>query len=206
MGPDNTASGAGTCDAAIDKREARRCGLAARDALQPAERDTLAAALRTRALGLPELQTARTVMLFASIRSEPDTEPLLDWVLRSGKTLCLPRILAPRRMSAFHVRDLSVDLTPGTWRIPEPREHLPEIPPEKIDLVFVPGSAFDERGGRCGYGGGFYDNFLSRTRPGTPRVALVFEVQLLPQIVCEPHDLPVTVIVTERRVIRPGAA
>jgi 5-formyltetrahydrofolate cyclo-ligase len=73
-----------------------------------------------------------------------------------------------------------------------------------MDLVFVPGSAFDAGGHRCGYGGGFYDTYLPLTRPGTPWVALAFEAQVVPLIDCEPHDLPVTAIVTERRVIRPA--
>ena len=143
-------------------------------------------------------------MLFASFRSELDTAPLAAWVLRAGKTLCLPRVLGPRRMAAFRVADLAADLVPGKWDIPEPREDLPEVPPETLDLVFVPGSAFDEDGRRCGYGGGFYDTYLPLTRPGTPWVALAFEAQLVPRIACEDHDLPVTAIVTERRVIRPG--
>jgi 5-formyltetrahydrofolate cyclo-ligase len=200
MGPDQ----AGGEPQGLDKGEARRRALAARDALPKAERDRLAAAVRARALELPELAAAGTVMLFASFRSELDTAPLADWVLQAGKTLCLPRILGPRRMAAFRVTDRAADLEPGKWDIPEPREGLDEVAPEAIDLVFVPGSAFDERGGRCGYGGGFYDNLLPRTRPGTPWVALTFEVQLVPDIDCEPHDLPMTAIVTERRVIRPG--
>lgn len=188
----------------LPKAEARRRSLAVRDGLSEDARERLAVAVRARALGLPELAAAGTVMLFASFRSELDTAPMAEWVLRAGKTLCLPRILGPRRMAAFRVADQAADLAPGTWGIPEPREGLPEIPPEDIDLVFVPGSAFDEDGGRCGYGGGFYDTFLSRTRPGTPRVGLAFEAQLVAKIACEPYDLPVTAIVTERRVLRPG--
>ena len=160
--------------------------------------------MRARALELPELAAAGTVMLFASFRTELDTMPIAEWVLRAGKTLCLPRVLGPRRMAAYRVTDLAADLAPGKWDIPEPREGPPEVPPEAIDLVFVPGSAFDEEGRRCGYGGGFYDNYLPLTRPGTPWVALAFEAQLVPRIDCEDHDLPVTAIVTERRVIRPG--
>ena len=191
-------------DRALPKAEARRRALAARDALPEAARARLAGAVRARALELPELAAAGTVMLFASFRSELDTGPIAEWVLRAGKTLCLPRILGPRRMAAFRVTDRAVDLAPGTWGIPEPREGLPEVPPQTIDLVFVPGSAFDEEGGRCGWGGGFYDTYLPLTRPGTPRVALAFEAQLVPKIAGEAHDLPVTAIVTERRVIRPG--
>jgi 5-formyltetrahydrofolate cyclo-ligase len=143
-------------------------------------------------------------MLFASFRSEIDTGALVAAVLGSGKSVCLPRILRPRVMAAYRVRDLETDLAPGTWGIPEPREGLPEVPPEAVDLVFVPGSAFDGEGRRCGYGGGFYDTFLERARHGTPRIALAFEAQLVPRIGTEEHDLPVTAIVTERRVIRPS--
>jgi 5-formyltetrahydrofolate cyclo-ligase len=188
----------------LDKSEARQRALEARDALPEAERDRLAEAVRARALSLPELAAANTIMLFASFRSELDTAPIGEWALRAGKTLCLPRVLGPRRMAAFRVTDLAADLVPGKWDIPEPREGLPEVAPETIDLVFVPGSAFDEDGGRCGYGGGFYDAFLPRTRRGTPWVALAFEAQLVPKIACEAHDLAVTAIVTERQVIRPG--
>jgi 5-formyltetrahydrofolate cyclo-ligase len=204
MEPSQTPDGPAGPAAGIDKREARRLALAARDALPPAERERLGEAVRARVLELPELAAASVVMLFASFRSEIDTAPLAEWVLSTGKVLCLPRVLGPRTMAAFRVRDRAADLVPGTWDIPEPREGLPEVPPEIVDLVFVPGSAFDEEGRRCGYGGGFYDTFLPRTRAGTPRVALAFEAQLVPPICLEPHDLPVTAIVTERRVIRPG--
>ena len=144
-------------------------------------------------------------MLFASFRTELDTTPLAEWVLRAGKTLCLPRVLGPRRMAAFRVTDLAADLVPGKWDIPEPREELPEVPPETIDVVFVPGSAFDEDGRRCGYGGGFYDTYLPRTRPGTPLGGAGLRgAARARRSACEPHDLPVTAIVTEGRVIRPG--
>jgi 5-formyltetrahydrofolate cyclo-ligase len=190
--------------AEMDKQEARGCALDARNALSPAERVRLAGLVCARALELPELAAAGTVMLFASFRTELDTGSIAEWVLRAGKTLCLPRVLGPRRMAAFRVTDLAADLAPGKWDIPEPRVGLPEVQPEAMDLVFVPGSAFDEEGRRCGYGGGFYDNYLPRTRPGTPWVALAFEAQIVAGICCEPHDLPVTAVVTERRVIRPG--
>ncbi len=188
----------------LSKAEARRRGLEARDALTAAGRRRMSAAVCARAALLPELAAAGTVMSFASFRTELDTAPLADWVLAAGKTLCLPRVLGGRRMAAFRIDDPALDLAPGAWGIPEPREGLPEVDPQEIDIVLVPGSAFDEVGDRCGYGGGFYDTFLPLTRPGTPWVALAFELQLVPAIACEPHDLSVTAIVTEERVIRPG--
>jgi len=109
-------------------------------------------------------------------------------------------------MAAFRIADPLTDPTPGTWGIPEPHEGLPEVAPRMIDAVVVPGSVFDVEGRRYGYGGGFYDTFLPRTKPGTPRVALAFEVQVVEHLVTEDHDLRVDVVVTESRTIRsPGS-
>jgi 5-formyltetrahydrofolate cyclo-ligase len=184
------------------KLELRRRALAVRDALPGAFRARQSVAICARAAALPELETATVLMLYTSFRSEVETTALFSWALRAGKTVCAPRILAPRLMAAYLIADPDADLAPGTWGIPEPREGLAEVPPERVDAVVVPGSAFDTAGRRCGYGGGFYDTFLLRTRPGVPRVALAFEAQLLEELPCEPHDLAVDAVVTEARVIR----
>ena len=184
------------------KADLRRRALAARDALPGADRARLSVAICARAAALPELEAARTIMLFAAFRSEVDTEPLLTWALARGTTVCFPRILGPRRMAAYRVATPAADLVPGAWGIPEPREGLDEVPPERMDVVVVPGAAFDAAGRRCGYGGGFYDTYLPRTRPGIPWVALAFEAQLVDELPCEPHDLACGVLVTEARVLR----
>jgi 5-formyltetrahydrofolate cyclo-ligase len=107
-------------------------------------------------------------------------------------------------MAAYLIADPETDLVPGAWGIPEPRDGLAEVLPEQIDAVVVPGSAFDAAGRRCGYGGGFYDTYLPRTRPGIPWIALAFEAQLVDELPCEPHDLSVGAVVTETRLIRTG--
>lgn len=184
------------------KLELRRRALAARDALPGAERARLSVAVCARAAALPELDAAATIMLFAAFRSEVDTAPLLSWALERGKAVCFPRVLGPRRMAAYRIADPAADLVPGAWGIPEPREGLKEVPPERMDAVVVPGAAFDAAGRRCGYGGGFYDTYLPRTRPGIAWVALAFEAQLMDELPCEPHDLAVSVVVTEARIMR----
>ncbi len=191
-------------DAGAAKNELRQRVLASRDGLGDATLARLSAAICARAIELPEMQEARTLMLVASFRSEIHTGALIDWALERGRRVCLPRILGKRHMEAFLITDPATDLVPGSWGIPEPRDDLPQVPPREIDLVLVPGSVFDEDGGRCGYGGGFYDNFLPRTRPGVPRVSLALELQIVTAVPAEPHDLAVDVIVTETRVIRPG--
>jgi 5-formyltetrahydrofolate cyclo-ligase len=190
--------------AAIAKADARRRALAARDALPQAERVRLSSAICARAIALPELREAATLFSFAAFRSEVDTAALTAWALAEGKVLCLPRILGPHLMAAYRVTDPATDLPPGTWGIPEPREGLPEVDPATLDAIVVPGSVFDPAGRRSGYGGGFYDSYMARTRAGVPRIALAFELQIVLELPCEAHDLPVTAIVTEKRVIRPG--
>jgi 5-formyltetrahydrofolate cyclo-ligase len=185
------------------KHHVRRQALAARDALTPEQRAHFSALICTRAEELPEIAHANTVMVFASFRSEIDTDPLIAWAIHAGKSVCLPRIVGPRLMQAHRIRDPWDELVPGTWDIPEPTETCEVVEPHDIDVVVVPGAAFDPSGNRCGYGGGFYDTFLRKTREGVPRVALAFEAQMVEDLPCEEHDLPVTAIVTEERVIRP---
>jgi 5-formyltetrahydrofolate cyclo-ligase len=184
------------------KVDLRRRALAARDALPGAERARLSLAVCARAAALVELEAASILMLYAAFRSEVDTTALFSWALEAGKTVCAPRILGPRLMAAYLVADPASDLVPGTWGIPEPREGLEEIPPERMDAVVVPGSVFDAAGRRCGYGGGFYDTYLPRTRAGIPWVALAFEAQLVDELPCEAHDLACGVLVTEARTVR----
>lgn len=191
-------------DTSRPKREMRRRVLATRDAVPAAERNRISVAVCARAAGLPELATASTLLLFASFRSEVDTAQLIAWALAQGKAVCLPRVLGPQRLTACRIQSPAAHLVPGAWGIPEPRPGLAEVPPEALDAVLVPGSVFDAAGRRCGYGGGFYDSYLPRTPPGTPWVALAFEAQIVDELPCEAHDLAVTAIVTEKRVIRPG--
>ena len=183
------------------KRAAREQALSRRDALSPERRGRLSAAICARAAALPELEAAGVLLLFGSFRTEIDTSPLIAWALARGRLVCLPRVLAPHVMAAYRVRDVSADLEPGAWGIPEPRDGLAEVAPEAIDAVVVPGAAFDCEGRRCGYGGGFYDTYLPLTRAGVPRVALAFEAQIVDEVACESHDLAVDTIVTELRVI-----
>jgi 5-formyltetrahydrofolate cyclo-ligase len=193
-------------EAACPKDEARRRALTARDALSDDDRTRLSVAICERAAKLPEIAAASTIMLFAAFRSEVDTMTLMEWAFARGKSVCCPRVLAPRQMAAYRIADVGADLVPGAWGIPEPREGLEEVPPFLIDAVAVPGAAFDTAGRRCGYGGGFYDTYLPRTRPGILWVARAFEAQHVDEVACDPHDLAVGAVVTEARVIRPGEA
>lgn len=185
-----------------DKTEQRREALAHRDAMEPTRRAASSRLIAARVTALPELRQARVICCFVSFRTEVDTRPVIDWALDRGLEVVTPRIVGPRTMEAASCPHPDEDLVPGRWDIREPRPGLPPCRPETIDAMLVPGAAFDGRGGRIGYGGGFYDTFMALLRPGVPRIGLAFEAQMLPLIATEPHDLPVDLVVTEQRVIR----
>lgn len=181
---------------------------AARDALDPAERQARSAAICRMIVGLPEFEQAGSVMLFASFGSELSTRELIERTLTTGKRLILPAVQGRGRLALRVVCDPATELARGKWGIPEPCVRCPEIAVGELDFLLVPGLAFDERGGRVGYGGGYYDCLIRQlvARPQPPAiVAACFELQLLPTVPTSNHDLPVPIIVTEARVIRTGA-
>lgn len=184
------------------KRALRERILACRDRLSTAARRAHSARVFDHLLTLPELKTAESLMCFVSFRSEVDTLPFIGWSLDHGKRVALPRIVGKRHMEAFWVTDPAIDLETGSYGIREPRPGLPQASPKTIDLVVVPGSAFDRSGDRIGYGGGFYDSFLPRLRSETPRIAVAFDLQLVDDVPDEHHDLPIDAVVTERGVLR----
>jgi 5-formyltetrahydrofolate cyclo-ligase len=186
---------------ATRKRAVRERALAARDALPAAARAEKSARITAALVTLDECVRARCVMAYVPVRSEFDTRPLLERLLAAGVVLALPRITGPRVMVAARVTDLARDLVPGAFGIPAPRDDLEALPPERLDCVLVPGSAFDLEGRRSGYGGGYYDNLVALMRPDCHRVAAAFDVQVVDEVPAEPHDLPVHVLVTETRAV-----
>ena len=185
-------------DTARLKTDLRKRMAALRDAIPAAERVRLSEAIRGRLYGLPVFAGARRVHLYASFRSEFDTFPILHRLWAAGVETVLPLILkAERRTAQKLVRSLA-DLAPGWKGILEPKADLPEIDPATLDVVVVPGLAFDRMGGRMGYGGGYYDRFLAEC-PGV-RIAAVFGAQIIDRVPTEPHDLPVHLLVTEAEI------
>lgn len=184
------------------KREVRRRVLAEREALTAPDRARRSGAVADLALALPEVIRARTLMAFWSFGSELDTSPLLTGLHDRGVTLALPRIvdgeLEPR---SYRPGDA---MTVTTFGALEPARGAP-LDPREIDAIAVPAVAFDREGRRVGYGGGFYDRFLPRTRSDAVRIGVAFGCQLLPPGDALPSaafDLRVDVVVTETEVLR----
>jgi 5-formyltetrahydrofolate cyclo-ligase len=98
------------------------------------------------------------------------------------------------------------DLKPGAYGVPEPvYSDVIAVSPGEIDLVITPGSAFDEKCGRYGYGGGYYDRFLADEAPRAFKIGLAFQTQMFPTLPLCSHDQRMDCIITETRKIRCAA-
>jgi 5-formyltetrahydrofolate cyclo-ligase len=169
----------------------------ARDSLSPEIRRTKSREIGSRLSQLPEYRAASVILFFASFRSEVDTVPMIRQALAMGKRAVLPKVKG-KELALFEIRDFDADVSAGAWGILEPHEKNP-VALDSMDLIIVPGLAFDERGNRLGYGAGFYDKLLAAFTKTT--MALAFEVQVVPNVPAAAHDVPIQKIVTEKRII-----
>ncbi len=155
-------------------------------------------AIRDHFTGLEAYRRARRLALYASFKNEVLTDPIFDHALSCGKEVFFPKVIKGIGLSFFRVREKG-ELVPGTYSLLEPcGEEEGEV--SSMDLVVVPGIAFDRRGYRIGYGRGYYDMTLG-TFNG-PIVGLAYEMQVLDEVPHLPHDIRVERIVTEKGVIR----
>lgn len=184
------------------KRAVRDRVIAARDAIEAAERDAASRAIAQRIAALPSFSGARCVLLTLPFRSEWDTRALVASSLERGATVALPRVNRQTRMlELFRVDDLDADIEAGYRGIPEPRPSLRRLDLRQVEWVLVPGVAFDPSGRRLGYGGGYYDRLLALLVPDVPKVAGAFDVQVVPEIPAAPRDLRVDTIATPTRML-----
>jgi 5-formyltetrahydrofolate cyclo-ligase len=179
-----------------------------RDGLPVAEREACARAAAARLLALPALAAGRApgcVSGYVSIRGELDAAGALEGARAAGFTVVLPRIdtRVPPHL-CFHEATGSDDLRDGPHGLREPRASCAEVPVEGIDVMLVPGLAFDAAGRRLGYGGGYYDaagRALRERRPTSLLVGLAYDFQIVDACPADARDVAVDVVVTERRVL-----
>ena len=188
------------------KKEIRKRVLDIRNAMFPAEIAAKSREIVRRATELREIREARTLMVFLNFGSEVATDDLVRWGWDTGKRIVVPlcgreeRSLTPCLIEAFS------DLEIGSYGIREPRaDRLRVVQLEEIDAVLVPAVAFDRRGYRVGYGGGYYDRFLPKV-PLAVWIGMVFAFQIVPEVPIGRFDAQTDRIVTEEETIVPEKA
>lgn len=182
-----------------EQKSLLRAEVLARRAAQ-GEKEALSRRIVQRLFSLPAYQSAQTVLFYVDVRSEVRTRWAFPEVLAADKDLVVPYCVGSE-LELFRLRGLE-ELRPGRFGILEPEPRLRDRPerkvlPGELDLLIVPGVAFDRTGGRLGHGMGFYDRLLSRIRPEAAKIGLAFECQIVPAVPTEPHDVPLDTIITE---------
>ena len=171
----------------MDKTQLRRSIRVQKRAMTEAEIESRSARLGELFAQSPLYQAAATIYGYLPYNQEVRTVPMLEQALKDGKKVAVPKCYG-EEMRFIYLEDLS-QVTPGYAGIPEPIADGP-VAGDKTALVLMPGLAFDPEGHRIGYGGGFYDRFLS-DEPDHPTLALCYEFQMLPHLETEAHDIPV---------------
>jgi len=188
----------------LSKNKIRKEVLARRDAIHQDSHLTHSIDLLMSVSSLPEWKNAKSVLLYLGIKTEFDPQPLVEAAISMEKTVGLPRMLRKEnRLEIRQVQSLDRDLISGVWGLREPDpSSCPEMDLSSLDLILVPGVAFDLQGHRMGYGAGLYDRLLSNEKLTAVRVAALFNEQCIPEVPCEPHDLPVDILVLPNQIIR----
>ncbi len=189
-----------------DKTALRSEIIERRDGIPSEVRQVKDSLVMERLLCLKEFTEAGTVLLFASFRSEINTIPIIENALKEDRVVVLPRVDRDnRRLILYSIAALS-ELQEGYMGIPEPPGDGDKIVlPEDLEFILMPGVAFDELGGRLGYGGGYYDRLIGALRERPPLVALAYEEQIVEEVPVSGHDIRVNRIVTDRRIIEVAA-
>lgn len=180
-----------------DKHQLRAAFGTRRRALPETERRDRSAAACDRLAGLPELAAAELVALYAALPDEADPGPARDALERAGSRIALPRVTDAGTLVLVAADG---DLTPGYRGVLEPAGE--PLPVDAVDVIVVPGVAFDRDGGRLGRGGGHYDRLLASVGASTTSVGFAFSFQLIEHVPVLDHDQPVDVIVTDEEVVR----
>lgn len=184
-----------------DRRAAIRAEAQRRRRVQ-ADKDLLSRRICAALAARAEFRTAKTILFYVSFGDEVRTRSLLAETLVAPKRVVVPYCVGPR-LELFRLEAID-ELVEGTFHILEPRIELRDradrrVELSQIDLVVVPGVAFDPHGARLGHGRGYYDRLLADARSETTRIALAFACQMFPEIPTKPHDERVDWIITEER-------
>jgi len=183
------------------KSNLRKIILEKRDLLSPKEITRKSLEIKQRLFNLKEFNEVTIISFYVSFRSEVETHEMIKETLRLDKRVVVPIVKKKKRLSLSELKNFN-ELELGKFGILEPKVAFRrEINLEEVELVIVPGVAFDEKGNRIGYGRGYYDDLLTRMKK-IPFIGLAYELQIVPEIPKEERDIPVHKIITEDRIIR----
>ncbi len=189
-----------------EKEALRRKMKQIRDAIPEESRSEQNKTITNIILNTALYESAAFILTYVSFGSEVDTTALIQHAIRDGKKVYVPKVLSNGVMDFFQCDDLS-RLQPGAMGIPEPEADpcalFPYTTHISLDsaencMILVPGLAFDKKLGRLGFGGGFYDRYLSHFRKKMA-IGMAFNEQMIDEVPMGQEDVPVDLVVTPER-------
>ena len=156
--------------------------------------------IKKRLFSLKEFNKAHTILFYYSKGSEVETEEMMEEALRKGERVLLPKV-REREIYLGEIKGLEKDVEKGSFGILEPKETYRKTTPRGIDLVILPGIAFDLKGERIGYGEGYYDYFLKKIPKRILLIGLAYDFQVIKNISGKKHDRRVSKVITETQII-----
>lgn len=151
---------------------------------------------------LDKVQESPIIMAYLSFGSEVNADYIIEWAWSNNKRVVVPVCLPKTRRMIPSIIDSFQQVEPGYFGIRQPKkEFLRPVNKGIIDIIVVPAVAFDRRGYRIGYGGGYYDRFLAEIKEKAIKIGLAFQCQLVSRLQVDKYDIPVDLIVTDKDVI-----
>jgi len=195
----------GGANARERKQGLRVAALRRRRSIDPEELAALSSLVAANLLSQKEYKDARLLISYCAKEDEVQTRPIIERALGEGKRVAvIVTDVSSRNLSFSEIESFDDELAPGAFGILEPKPgHLRPVSIAQADMVLVPLVAWDDRGHRLGYGAGYFDRALAGARK-TTKVGLALESQRLKEVPVTSHDVPLDIVVTEKRVVRPA--
>ena len=171
-----------------------------RNSLGKKEKEKLDNQIINNLMNTEDFKKAKSIFIYVSFGSEIDTKKIINYSLEKNKKVYVPKTdKIKKTMEAIEINNLN-DLITDKWGILEPKEANYKNIGNQFDLIIVPGLAFDLEGNRIGYGGGYYDKYISNLKYNCIKIALTYQFQVIKGIKSEKYDIKIQKIITENGV------
>lgn len=188
----------------MDKKVLRKKMLEKRSQLSLEKIEEKSKIIANNLFNLNQYKKANFIFSFISFKDEVNTHEIIKKSISIGKRVGVPiPVPKTKELKVSELIDFDKELDLGFYNILTPKDkYIRIVPPQLVDLVLVPGVAFDKRGYRVGYGGGYYDRFFSNINENVIKIGLCYEMQIIPEVPKDPYDIPIDFILTEKEFIQ----
>ncbi|NME84205.1 5-formyltetrahydrofolate cyclo-ligase [Clostridium sp. SM-530-WT-3G] len=189
-----------------NKKQIRREILEIRENLSLEEKDNYDKIITDKFFESNYYKQANNIFIYISYGSEIDTKYIITRAIKEGKNIYVPRTeFSARLMNAVRINNFD-NLIKSKYGALEPKKDEAFINPNDLDLIVVPGVAFDKNGGRIGYGAGFYDRYFKRindeNKSRIMKLVLAYDFQLMDKVPTDKEDVSIDAVITEKQFIK----